>query len=224
MNCSACGVGNRDQALYCSHCGAALGRACAGCGTLLPAAARFCDACGAHVTSAQRRPERGDAERRQVTVLFADLVGSTPLAESVEPEELRDLILGYQRICGEAIHRLGGYLAHYYGDGVVAYFGYPVAQEYDARARGALRPRDRGQMRKSHQVRKLAARIGIHTGMVVVGEMGALDRPELVAMGSAPNIAARLQTLAQPNTVVISEVTQRLTRGFFDCVDLARRR
>jgi class 3 adenylate cyclase/predicted ATPase len=166
------------------------------------------------------------AERRQLTVLFCDLVDSTRLASQLDPEEWREVVRAYQETCATVIQRYEGYIAQYLGDGLLVYFGYPQAHEDDAQravraglgmveAMGALNTRltrDKGL--------RLAVRLGLHTGLVVVGEMGGGGRQEQLALGEAPNVAARVQGLAAPDTVVISTATYRLVQGFFRCHDL----
>jgi class 3 adenylate cyclase/tetratricopeptide (TPR) repeat protein/energy-coupling factor transporter ATP-binding protein EcfA2 len=162
-----------------------------------------------------------DAERRQLTVLFCDLVDSTRLANQLDPEDYRDVVRAYQTACAEVIQRYRGHIAQYLGDGLLVYFGYPQAHEDEAQravrtglemveAIRALQPRLDAQY-GIH----LAIRVGIHTGVVVVGEMGGGGRQEQLALGDTPNIAARLQGLASPDTVVISAATSRLVEGFF---------
>jgi class 3 adenylate cyclase/predicted ATPase len=164
-----------------------------------------------------------DAERRQLTVLFCDLVDSTILSRQLDPEDLREVVRAYQDTCAKVIARFEGHIAQYLGDGLLVYFGYPQAHEDDAQravrtglgmleAMGTLPPR----LMQDTSVR-LAVRIGIHTGLVVVGEMGSGGRHEHLALGDTPNLAARLQGLAAPNTVVISEATSRLVHGYFTC-------
>jgi class 3 adenylate cyclase/predicted ATPase len=168
-------------------------------------------------------PSTPDAERRQLTVLFCDLVDSTALSSQLDPEDLREVVRAYQASCAEVIQRFEGYIAQYLGDGLLVYFGYPFAHEDDAQravraglgmveAVGQLNTR----LEQERGVR-LAVRLGIHTGLVVVGEMGAGGRQEQLALGDTPNIAARLQGLAAPDTVVISAATQRLIQGYFTC-------
>jgi class 3 adenylate cyclase len=164
-----------------------------------------------------------DAERRQLTVLFCDLVDSTRLATQLDPEDYREVVRAYQTACAEVIQRYSGHIAQYLGDGLLVYFGYPQAHEDEAQravrtglamveALRALQPRLDAQ----YGIR-LAIRVGIHTGVVVVGEMGGRGRQEQLALGDTPNIAARLQGLATPDTVVISAATSRLVEGFFTC-------
>src|SRR5207249_8706470 len=155
-------------------------------------------------------PSPPDAERRQLTVLFCDLVDSTVLAGQLDPEDLREVIRAYQEACAKVIARFDGHIAQYLGDGLLVYFGYPLAHEDDAQravraglgmieALGQLNTR-LGQERGVH----LALRLGIHTGLVVVGEMGGGTRLEQLALGETHNLAARLQGIAAPNTLVIS--------------------
>jgi class 3 adenylate cyclase/predicted ATPase len=172
-----------------------------------------------------------EAERRQLTVMFCDLVGSTPLAEKLDPEDLRQVILAYQQTCAEQIRRFDGYLARYIGDGLLVYFGYPQAHEDDAQR--ALRaglgivaalPDLNRRLQPTFSVLQdfpLQVRLGMHTGLVVAGDMGGWGyRDPLAIVGETPNIAARLQAMAEPDTVVMSEATQRLVQGLFTCRDL----
>jgi class 3 adenylate cyclase/tetratricopeptide (TPR) repeat protein len=169
-----------------------------------------------------REAARDLAERRHVTVLFCDLVGSTELATELDPEDLRRVMRAYQAAGVSVIARFDGHVAQYLGDGLLVYFGYPTAHEDDAErairaglgileAIGRVNP----DLERGHGVR-LAARIGIHTGLVVAGEVGAGGRLERLALGGAPNVAARLKDVAMPDTVVISEETHRLVDGYFD--------
>lgn len=160
------------------------------------------------------------AERRQLTVMFCDLVGSTALSERLDPEELRELVRAYQQMCSTVIARFDGYIAQYLGDGLLVYFGYPQAHEDDAQraVRTGLEIVEAvGQvvLPGSRLAAPLQVRIGIHTGLVVVGDMGASGKLEYLALGETPNVAARLQGLATPNTVAISAATERLTQGYF---------
>ena len=170
-----------------------------------------------------------EAERRQLTVLFCDLVDSTVLASQLDPEELREVVRAYQEACAKVIARFEGHIAQYLGDGLLVYFGYPLAHEDDAQravraglgiveALGQLNTR-LAQERGMH----LAVRLGIHTGLVVVGEVGGGTRQEQLALGETPNLAARLQGLAASNTVVISAATWQLLGGFFACQSLGTR-
>ncbi|MGH3102243.1 MAG: adenylate/guanylate cyclase domain-containing protein, partial [Thermoleophilia bacterium] len=162
-----------------------------------------------------------------MTVLFCDLVNSTPLAGSLDPEDWREVLSAYQHACVRAIERFDGYTAQYLGDGVVAYFGYPRAHEDDAqRAVHAglgiveeLVPVDE-YFREQLDI-SLQARVGLHTGVVVVGEMGAGEsRSQHDIVGETPHIAARLQSVAEPGSVAISGDTHHLTEGYFETESL----
>jgi class 3 adenylate cyclase len=153
-------------------------------------------------------------------VLFCDLVDSTKLSSQLDPEDWRDVVREYQRVCSDVIQRYDGHIAQLLGDGLLVYLGYPVAHEDDAQravraglgiveALGQLNIRLEGE-RGIH----LAVRLGIHTGLVVVGEVGGGTRQEQLALGETPNVAARLQGLAAPNTLVISTATWQLLGGF----------
>jgi class 3 adenylate cyclase len=157
-----------------------------------------------------------EAERRQLTVMFCDLVGSTPLSARLDPEDLRGIIGAYHRCVTEIVEGFGGFVARYMGDGVLVYFGYPQAHEDDAEraTRCGLALVDR--LPKLDQGEELHARVGIATGLVVVvGEVVEHD-----VAGDAPNLAARLQALAEPDTVVIVASTRRLTGDLFEYCDL----
>lgn len=169
------------------------------------------------------------AERRQLTVMFCDLVGSTHLSGQLDPEELRDVIRAYQAACNDVIQRFEGYVAQHLGDGLLIYFGYPAAHEDDAQRAvrtglGIIEAMQTLNQRlvQSHDV-ELAVRIGIHTGLVVIGDIGAGERQEQLALGETPNIAARIQRLAEPDTVVISDATYRLVEGYFEYDTLGER-
>jgi predicted ATPase/class 3 adenylate cyclase len=198
---------------------------CLRCATDGPPGARFCAICGARLSAPAAPPE---GERRQISVLFCDLVGSTAHAEQLDPEELLDVLREYQRTCVEAVERFEGHVAQYLGDGVLAYFGYPLAHEDDPRRAvlaglAILESLERLNERNAPSGRRpLAARIGIHTGPVVTGEVGAGDRRETLALGQTPNLAARLQAAAEPNTIVVSDATHRLVERFFAFQDLGR--
>ena len=167
-----------------------------------------------------------EAERRRLTVLFCDLVDSTMLAGRLDPEDLREVVRAYHQTCAAVIHQYDGYIAQYLGDGVLVYFGYPVAHEDDAQRAvrtglGILHAIDPLNTRLTlPSGDRVAVRLGIHTGLVVVGEVGAGARQEPLALGETPNLAARLQGLATPNTLVISAATWQLLGGFFACQPL----
>ena len=167
-----------------------------------------------------------EAERRQLTVLFCDLVDSTTLARQLDPEDYREVVRAYQATCADVIQRFDGYIAQYLGDGLLVYFGYPQAHEDDAQraVRAGLEMLDALAQLQARLVAdqgiRLAVRLGIHTGLVVVGAMGTGGRQEQLALGDTPNVAARLQGLAAPDTVVVSDATWRLVQGYFAGHDL----
>ncbi|KRR02625.1 adenylate/guanylate cyclase domain-containing protein [Bradyrhizobium valentinum] len=161
-----------------------------------------------------------EAEFRQITVLFSDLVGSTQLSEKLDPEDLQKLIDAYRGACSTAIRRYGGEVARYFGDGAMAFFGWPYAHEDDAaRAIHAALEIVTGVPKISGPA-TLTCRVGVSSGPVVVGEIGDSGTWSMDAVGETPNIAARLQTLAAGNTVIISESTRRLVSSAFDFQDL----
>lgn len=233
---------------FCGACGKPLPAACGSCGFENPAGFRFCGGCGGPISGAgatqpvrpaspapgpspaESQPLSSDGERRHITVVFCDLVGSTELSSRLDPEDLRIVIREYQAAAVEALEALGGFVAQYLGDGILAYFGYPVAHEDDSvRAiRAGLDLIEAVAARadaieRVHGVRP-AVRVGIHAGPVVAGEMGAGGTRERLALGRTPNLAARLQDAAAPGTVVISQNLHGLVRDFFDCEDMGERR
>jgi len=167
-------------------------------------------------------PVRADAERRQLTVMFCDLVGSTALSSRLDPEDLREVIAAYHRAVAEVVRSLDGFVAKYMGDGVLVYFGYPQAHEDDAEraVRAGLACID-AVGRLDVNSFKLQARVGIATGLVVVGDLiGEGPAQEQSVVGETPNLAARLQALAEPETVVIAAGTRRLLGDLFEYRDL----
>ena len=152
--------------------------------------------------------------------MFSDLVESTPLAERLDPEDLREVIRAYQEVCANAVSRSDGHIAKYMGDGLMVYFGYPQAHEDDPiRAAHSGLAILSGMTDLNSRLQRdsgvtLDVRVGIHTGLVVAGEMGSREsREELAVVGETPNIASRLEGIAEPNTVVVSEVTHGLIEG-----------
>ena len=229
--CSHCQTENPPGTAVCTACGRPLSVTCPSCGFESPAGFSFCGGCGSPLGAGAAEPTPSDpGERRHLSVMFCDLVNSTALSEAVDPESLRELVRAYQRVATEAVERYEGTVAQYLGDGLLAYFGDPRAHEDDpqravragldiaeavARLNQELRPelrRDLGALAPA-----LAVRVGIHTGAVVVGEMGVGKARERLALGPTPNIAARLQGLAEPGAVVVSDATRSLVEGFFSC-------
>jgi class 3 adenylate cyclase len=192
---------------------------------MLRAIGELCSAASesGQTTAVEPPPTRESAERRQLTVMFCDLVGSTALSTRLDPEDLRDIITAYHRRCTELVERNDGFVAKYMGDGVLAYFGYPQAHEHDAEraVRAGLALVEAVPKLKITSSDTLQVRIGIATGLVVVGDLiGAGAAQEQAVVGETPNLAARLQTLAEPGTVVIAASTRRLIGGLFEYRDL----
>jgi len=206
MRCPTCQYENREGAKFCEGCGAKLPSICPTCGNEVRPRARFCDACGTPLVNTLPAPtnvdssadpfstarEGPEAERRQLTVMFCDLVSSTSLSEQLDPEELREVIRDYQTVCEKVIRRFEGHIAQYLGDGLLVYFGYPQAHEDDAQRAvrsglGIVEAMDQWNRRlqQERQIR-LDVRVGIHTGLVVVGEMGSGEKREHLALGETP--------------------------------------
>ncbi len=229
MQCPQCHTENREGSRFCAECGAPLASACPECGFANYPNAKFCGGCGQPLTDIKaplavtaRAPEPPEPERRQLTVMFCDLVGSTALAERLDPEELHQLLAQYQDTCAAVIEHYEGFIARYVGDGLLVYFGYPKAHEDDPQRAvhsglGIIDAiKDLGTKFNDPKV-DLAVRIGITTGLVVAGDIGSGERREEKAIvGETPNLAARLQGMAEANTVVIGASTQRLIEGLFD--------
>jgi class 3 adenylate cyclase/predicted ATPase len=178
----------------------------------------------APATAAPATPQPHDAaERRQLTVMFCDLVGSTALSARLDPEDMREIVGAYHRSCAEQITKAGGFVAKYMGDGVLAYFGYPQAHEHDAERAvvAGLALAEAVPMLKTAAGIPLQVRVGIATGLVVVGDLiGSGDAQERGVVGDTPNLSARLQALAEPNMVVIADSTRKLLGNLFELRDL----
>ena len=177
----------------------------------------------ASATSAPISPPTSEAERRQLTVMFCDLVGSTALSARLDPEDLREVIGAYHRCCADLITEAGGFVAKYMGDGVLAYFGYPQAHEHDAEhaVQAGLALVEAAPKLTTAAGVPLQVRVGIATGLVVVGDLiGAGAAQEQAVVGETPNLAARLQALAEPGAVVIADGTRRLLGNLFELKDL----
>jgi class 3 adenylate cyclase len=171
--------------------------------------------------SAPARSETDAAERRQITVMFSDLVGSTALSARIDPEDLREVISAYQKCVAETVRRFGGFVAKYMGDGVLVYFGYPQAHEDDAERAVRAGLELIGAVSGLKPKAPLQTRVGIATGLVVVGDLiGSGEAQERGIVGETPNLAARLQGIAEPNVVVIAEATRRLLGNLFELEDL----
>ena len=205
---------------------------CLRCNVENPANAKFCLECGSPLTLAETATPRqsewafAEAERRQMTCLFCDLVNSVGISERLDPEELRETLAAYHRVCATVIRRFDGHTHNYLGDGIMVYFGFPSAHEDDAQraVRTGLRIVEAVEQLNSRLQSDygidLHVRIGIDTGLVVAGAIAADEGMADAAVGVPPNIAARLQALAAPDSVVISAAAYRLIAGYFDCRDL----
>lgn len=253
--CTSCRHENLSTADSCGRCGVTLPSTCPQCGSANPRTARFCSECGLslrsetlnasgrlfeppaqdggssgmfYATPASAVLSPSENERRQLTVMFCDLVGSTDLSAKLDPEDLREVLRAYHESSAAAIAAHDGYIAQYLGDGLLVYFGYPRA--YDDSAVRAVRAAlgiVRGMATANERLRQqdgnrleLRVRIGIHSGPVVVSDVGGQLRQERLALGETPNLAARLQGLAVPDHIVISGSTLKLLRDTFDVRDL----
>jgi class 3 adenylate cyclase/tetratricopeptide (TPR) repeat protein len=194
---------------------------CATCGRPNPEDASFCNRCGNRLAGGEEPQVR---ERRYLTVMFCDLVDSTRLAGELDPEDMRDLVAAYQRVCAAAIAEHSGFLARYLGDGVLAYFGYPEAHEDDARlavAAGLAIVESVGAVRSGSGRDDIEVRVGLHTGEVVVTDAGGADgRHQHEIVGETPNVAARLQSATSPGSVIVSDRTRALVEGFYAFEDM----
>lgn len=219
-NCPNCQHDNPNNAKFCNNCGNNLQNICAGCSTVNAANSKFCMECGEALEGTLQATQKEDiskkraAERRQLTILFCDLVGSTPLSEKLDAEEFRQVIIDYHHIAEQVITQQGGHIAQYLGDGLLVYFGYPKGLEDAPKAavRAGLRiiqavAQANQQWRKEGKT-EIEIRIGIHSGLVIVDEH--------LALGETVNIAARLEGLAPYNGLVISTNTLNLIKGWFE--------
>jgi class 3 adenylate cyclase/predicted ATPase len=228
MHCTNCAAEVSEQRKFCGQCGAAVVRRCLACGTANPARSKFCGDCGTRLreespAAAPAARHSRPIERRQLTVLFCDLVGSTALSARLDPEDFGAIIAGYRRCIAETIARFDGFVARHHGDGAVVYFGYPHAHEDDAeravhaslalvQAVAALPSKE-----------KLSARVGVATGVALVGDMSdSAISEEHGILGDTPNLAARLQSLAQPGAVIISGRTKTIAGPQFEYLDLGK--
>ena len=239
MKCASCEYENQSTDKFCSECGSGLIANCASCGATLKHGAKFCSECGTakvmgtspapsavqggthsaakHLT--QDNPESKatpEGERRQLTVLFCDMVGFTELSGRVDPEVLNQIIRAYEDACAVCITRYEGYVYQRLGDGIVAFFGYPLAHEGEAERaiRAGLEIVEALSRLEVPEAGLLSVRIGIATGLVVV------QSAEKGAVGETMNLASRLQGIAQPGNIVVSERVQRLAGGSFDYQNL----
>ena len=225
MRCAKCGIDNVAGSRFCNQCATPLNKRCAKCAFENTPEARFCAQCAAPLDPAgpiraEAEPHDGlTGERRHLTVLFSDLVGSTEIASHLDPEEWREIVADYHRESAKAIERFGGSVAQYLGDGVMAYFGWPEAHDNDAERGTHAGLAILSAVSKLNELPdrpKLAVRIGIDSGAVVVG--GSAGKSADV-FGDTPNIAARVQAVAQPGTVIVTDGVHRLVSGLFVVAD-----
>ena len=231
MICPRCGAHIEDRRKFCGDCGSPLPWQCRACGSGNALDKRFCGECGAALGEKPRSQQQSPSsvtqpERRQLTVMFADMVGSTALGARLDPEDLRSVIASYHGAVTGLVARFEGFVARYMGDGVLIYFGYPQAHEDDAeraiRAGLAIAEAVAAMNTIAGPPGTLRTRVGIASGLVVVGDLiGFGASLESAAVGDTPNLAARLQTIAEPGSVVISEATRRLTGDLFEYRELA---
>src|SRR6266702_4734025 len=247
MECPSCDSANPDGKNVCRDCGRPLSVRCAACGSENPSGKRFCGDCGAalmptgaarvsaaaggSMCSVPRLSEpltlppapSSSAERRQLTVMFCDLVGSTALAAQLDPEDLREIIAAYRDGVAAIVRKYGGTISRYIGDGLLILFGHPSAHEDDAEVavRAALEIAAAEHAPGAPPGLELRVRLGLATGLAIVGDLIGSEAAEAQAVvGETPNLAARLQALAEPDGVVIAEDTRRLIGGLFDYQDL----
>ncbi|HXV50456.1 MAG TPA: adenylate/guanylate cyclase domain-containing protein, partial [Candidatus Binatia bacterium] len=242
MQCQRCQRENPPQAKFCLECGARLAAECSNCGTELPPEAKFCLHCGQAVSAGTIPSQFSspdsytpkhlaekilssksalEGERKQVSVLFVDVVGSTSLSERLDPEDMHELINRAVELMLGEVHRYEGTVNHFLGDGIMALFGAPIAHEDHAQraVHAALGIRQAlsayGDELKRRRGINFHVRQGINTGLVVVGRIGSDLRMDYTAIGDTTNVAARLQQSADPGRIVISDVTHRLVAGYF---------
>ncbi len=222
MRCSSCETENRDEVRFCEECGAPFVRSCPRCGTNVQPGTRFCGECG---TQLLERPDAAadrdapESERKRVTVIFCDIVDSTALAERLGPEAMHALLNRFFELALGEVHRYGGTINKFLGDGFMALIGVPQTHEDHARravlaALGVQRLLEEDLTELQGLEEPLQARIGLNTGMVVVGSLGDDLEADFTAIGDTTNVAARLESLAQPGEILISESTARLVTGY----------
>jgi class 3 adenylate cyclase/tetratricopeptide (TPR) repeat protein len=228
IRCSHCHAASSEGKRFCGDCGTALPLFCAACGSANAAPKSFCENCGGNLAAFRAAPPAiatrlgqtaaVQGERRHLTVLFSDLVNSTQIARGLDPEEWREVVADYQTTVGFEVVRFGGYVAQFFGDGIMAYFGWPEAHDNDAERAtraslailNAIEQRNR-ELSGRYKL-KFAVRLGVHSGQVVIIER---DGKNAEVFGDVPNIASRVQTAAEPDTVFITADTHRLVSGMF---------
>ena len=251
MKCPKCQMDNKEGVKFCIECGHKFELQCPQCGHSLPLMAKFCEECGRQLTKPKETPpidyskpqsytpkfladkilntrSSVEGERKLVTVLFADVAGYTSLSEKLDPEEIHQIMDGCFRILMEEIHKYEGTINQFTGDGVMALFGAPLAHEDHAQraCHAALAIQkalaDYSEKVKNDCGQEFRMRIGLNSGPVVVGSIGDDLRMDYTAVGDTTNLAARMQSLATPGTVLITRNTQRLVKDFFEFQSLGK--
>jgi class 3 adenylate cyclase len=241
--CPGCEHGNPADARFCNSCGTPLHQVCASCEHQNPSGARFCNSCGKEMLVAPERDPRQytprhladkiltaksalEGERKQLTVLFADVKGSMSMSEAVDPEGWHEILDGFFSVLADGVHRFEGTINQYTGDGIMALFGAPIAHEDHAQRAcyAALQLRVDLQ-RYAREVKRehglaFSVRMGVHSGEVVVGKIGDDLRMDYTAQGHTVGLAARMQELASPDTIYLTEATADLVQGYFELEDL----
>ena len=251
MKCAHCYFDNPLDAGFCENCGQPIEHACPGCGQPTSPGAKFCKNCGFQLTAAAAKTQslsalrqsvptaiaqkilaerdRATGERKLITALFTDIVGSTALAEQLDPEDWREIVTGAHQRVSQSVYHYEGTIAQLLGDGVLAFFGAPLAHEDDAERaiRAALDilasiQAYADELVLSGRVPAFQMRVGLNSGLVVVGQIGSDLHMEYTAIGDTVNLAARVQTAADPNTLLVSDNTHRLAASLFDFEDRGR--
>src|SRR6476469_30287 len=229
--CGRCGTRNPSDSRFCGSCGASLERPqqCASCGAENPAGQRFCNSCGRQLVEAPAAVARTedeaaplDGERKQVTVLFADVMGSMDMAERVDPEEWRQIMQRFFSLLSEGVRRFEGTVDKFTGDGIMALFGAPIAHEdhapracFAALHIGELVSEYAGELRRAKGL-NFSVRIGINSGEVVAGAIGEDDEPEYTAVGHTVGLAQRMEALAEPGKAYLTEHAAKLAEGYLE--------
>lgn len=214
--CTVCGFDNPEGFRFCGSCGSTLAQTCASCGARIPEGFRFCGACGRPVREGAQEARAVPSERRPVSVVFADLVGFSTLAEQMDPEELRALMTATFAELSAAVEKREGTVEKFIGDAVVALFGTPAAHEDDpVRAVESAFAMQEIVGRRSEDIPTgLELRVGVNRGLVVAGTVG--DGTQTGVMGDAVNVAARLQQAADPGQVLVSDAVWRRVRDRYE--------
>jgi class 3 adenylate cyclase/tetratricopeptide (TPR) repeat protein len=242
VRCPKCETENLADSTFCIECGAKLEAVCASCGTESPPGAKFCRRCGERLGEVTREPgtytpehiadkilsskASTEGERKQVTVLFADVTGSMDLQEQVDPEAWRDIMNRFFHLMCEGIHRFEGTVNKFTGDGIMALFGAPIAHEDHAQRACYAALAISGKLNEyAHELRReqglsFHVRMGINSGEVVFGAIGDDLRMDFTALGHTVGLAARMESLAEPGSVYLTEHTASLAEGYFDLADL----